>query len=77
MPLYEYACRKCSQDFEELVFGRDEEVCCPACGSAKVKRKLSAFAVHGKRADGSSISASSCSKSSCSGCSTSGCGCHH
>jgi putative FmdB family regulatory protein len=44
VPLYEYACRKCSRQFEELVFGHATPVC-PACHSTDVERLLSAFAV--------------------------------
>jgi putative FmdB family regulatory protein len=44
VPLYEYACRKCSRKFEELVMGKATPVC-PACHSADVERLLSAFAL--------------------------------
>jgi putative FmdB family regulatory protein len=44
MPLYEYACRSCARQFEELVFGRAQPVC-PACQSADVERLLSVVAV--------------------------------
>jgi putative FmdB family regulatory protein len=37
MPLYEYACLKCSHTFEELVFG-EETVECPQCHASKVER---------------------------------------
>jgi len=77
VPLYEYVCQGCGLDFEELVFSRTETIACPECSSADVARKMSAFAIHGQRADGSSASASSCSKGSCGGCSSQGCGCGH
>jgi putative regulatory protein, FmdB family len=32
MPIYEYSCRKCGRDFEELVFD-DTPPTCPHCGS--------------------------------------------
>ena len=45
MPSYEYSCRKCRQDFEATrkVEERDSPLPCPACGSARVERKLSAY----------------------------------
>jgi putative FmdB family regulatory protein len=49
MPIYEYHCGKCGADFEELTLSRSagERVSCRSCGSARVSRLLSAFAVHG------------------------------
>ena len=42
MPVYEFACGDCGERFEELVgshVGRTEdEVLCPKCGGAKLKR---------------------------------------
>lgn len=71
MPIYEFVCNKCSSDFEELVFKRDEKVPCPSCGSEKVERKMSVFAFSSGdsfRSTGSGDSCGSCSKGSCSGC---------
>jgi putative FmdB family regulatory protein len=46
MPIYEYSCRKCGKAFEVLVRGRsDPAPRCPACGSPKPAKMLSAFAV--------------------------------
>ena len=42
MPIYEYRCGKCGEEFEKLVMSGDE-VKCPACKSIKVSRCLSAF----------------------------------
>lgn len=49
MPLYEYACRKCEHTFAltRPMRDRDEPILCPECGSERVVRKLSAFAVPG------------------------------
>ncbi len=44
VPLYEYVCRKCSKQFEELIFGADVPTC-PACESTDVERILSVVAV--------------------------------
>lgn len=44
MPLYEYVCRKCSRQFEDLVFG-DAKSSCPACKSTDLERVMSVVAV--------------------------------
>ena len=46
MPIFEYICRKCKEEFEALVQGSGE-VTCPSCESGDLERKLSAFAVLG------------------------------
>ncbi|MDO9632939.1 MAG: zinc ribbon domain-containing protein, partial [Humidesulfovibrio sp.] len=38
MPIFEYVCQRCKNQFEELVFGQDEEAVCPSCGSTKTKK---------------------------------------
>ncbi len=71
MPLFEYRCKKCRKEFEELVRSCAEKVCCPACKSGKVEKKLSVFAhKSGEKFRSSSASSScgSCSSGSCSGC---------
>jgi len=54
MPIYEYVCRRCDKRFEELVRSADETVVCPGCGTKKIQRSLSAFAVQSGGAAGSS-----------------------
>lgn len=48
MPLYEFSCAKCGEQFEELVLSSKPEalaeVACPECGSHKVSKKVSTFA---------------------------------
>ncbi len=46
MPLYEFQCIDCQDEFEELVrsSGAVAEVKCPECGSQHVRRKVSLFA---------------------------------
>ncbi len=46
MPIYEFACAECRHEFEELVHGGVRPPC-PKCGSAKVEKKFSTFAVAG------------------------------
>jgi len=69
MPIYEYSCSKCGDDFELLVFKSDEPAC-PKCGSKNLQKKMSScgFSV-GYKFKG----ASSPSGSGCSGCSSSNC----
>ncbi len=70
MPIYEYTCQSCGQEFETLVLGRDE-VACPKCRGRKVKRMMSTFAHKGS--SGRMVS----SHSSCQGCAATSCAtCH-
>lgn len=71
MPIYEYKCTECEEDFEELVSGSDPVVSCPKCGSKKAKKKLSLFGMSGVEkpvASAGGSGCSSCSKSTCSSC---------
>lgn len=69
MPIYEFVCKECSKNFEELVLSvsRIDEVLCPACGSGQVKKKMSTFASKPAEGGGSfafhSSASSSCSTS--------------
>lgn len=72
MPIYEYACSKCSQEFEQLV-RNGEQVACPECGSTRLEKLLSAPAAHVAGSTGSSgslpIAEANCGRSQCqSGC---------
>lgn len=73
MPIYEYLCRKCEEEFEILVMRSDEEITCPKCEGGNVERLLSvaAFKAGGKfKSSGSDDGCSGCAASSCSGCSS-------
>ena len=43
MPIYEFTCKACGNEFEALV--RKKQPACPACSSADLERKLSLPAV--------------------------------
>lgn len=43
MPVYEYHCNQCGENFEELVRG-EEKIRCSHCGSEQIKKKLSVSA---------------------------------
>jgi putative FmdB family regulatory protein len=42
MPIYEYICEECNQEFEKLV-QRDENVNCPHCQSDHLAKQFSRF----------------------------------
>lgn len=46
MPIYEFVCNECGQDFEELVLSAKstQGVICPNCQSELVTKKISLFA---------------------------------
>ena len=46
MPLYEYACKTCSHQFEVLVRNSSEAPECPACHAQTLERRFSVFAAH-------------------------------
>lgn len=54
MPMYEYQCRQCGEQYEELrrIQDADRDLQCPFCGAEDVERLLSAFATGGCRATG-------------------------
>lgn len=66
MPIYEYRCTECGEEFEKLVrsMTAEVEVVCPKCGSQHTEKKISLF--------GSSSSTSTAGVPAASGCSTGG-----
>ncbi len=70
MPIFEYKCEKCGQDFERLVSGANPEVSCPKCASKDVKKKFSVFGMSGVDKSSGSSGGSSCGTCSSSSCST-------
>ncbi len=74
MPIYEFTCRRCGADFEELVGASDAKAPCPECGSRRVARRVSAFAVTGEaRQAGGHAGCAGCGSGGGHKCS----GCHH
>ncbi len=71
MPIYEYQCVKCDNEFEFLVFGSEKPEC-PSCSSKKTRRLMSACGFVSKGSGGETVS-SSASDSSCSGCASTNC----
>ena len=59
MPIYEYACSKCGNEFEMLV--RPSTVPgCPSCRSTELEKKLSVFATAGSTEDAAPVAAGPC-----------------
>lgn len=69
MPIYEYKCMKCNQEFEYIVLGSDTSVTCPECNTDKVKRQMSAcsFKSGGNGDSSPSVGSSSSGCASCAG----------
>jgi putative FmdB family regulatory protein len=71
MPIYEYTCNECGEDFEKLVSGTNPDVSCPKCISKNITKKFSLFGMSGVEKPVTSsggAGCSSCSKSTCSSC---------
>lgn len=66
MPIYEFNCKRCKKDFEELMHKNNTCCTCPHCGSEEAAKKLSVFGVKGAAAGGTCPP--SCQKGSCSSC---------
>ncbi len=45
MPIYEYECRDCGRQFEKIVYRASSPTVCETCGSSRVEKRYSAFAV--------------------------------
>jgi len=41
MPIYEYICLGCGEDFEAVCLSSTIKARCPACASAELKKKIS------------------------------------
>lgn len=41
MPMFDFLCPSCQNQFEELIFG-DDKALCPKCGEQNVERMISA-----------------------------------
>ena len=60
MPIYEYTCKDCNNEFEELVSSdKVDNPKCPECSSDKTERKMSVFG----GLSGSNTTGSSCGSS--------------
>lgn len=81
MPLFEYKCCDCDEEFEELVFDSDECPPCPKCASENTGKLMSAvrsrtggFRPDTGEADAGPAPAAPSGCAGCSGGDCSGCG---
>ena len=59
MPIFEYVCKECQNEFEALVFGT-KKAACPKCHSKKLEPRLSVFAVSAKSGAATPLPAGPC-----------------
>lgn len=80
MPIFEFVCGKCGGRFEELVPTSSAKAPCPDCGSRRVRKAVSVFAVTGEaRQAGGHAGCGGCGGGGCGsggGHKCGGCGCH-
>jgi putative FmdB family regulatory protein len=69
MPLFEYRCQSCTQEFEVLVRA-SERPACPKCASTELEKLISAHAAH---VSGGLSMASACPPSNAPPCSPTCC----
>lgn len=65
MPIYEYHCDHCQQDFEKLVSFSEanREPVCPICQSQQTRKKISKVAGFNQGSAGSAVYSGSCGSS--------------
>ncbi|MBF0510331.1 MAG: zinc ribbon domain-containing protein [Deltaproteobacteria bacterium] len=70
MPIYEYHCCDCNNDFETLVLRSSEKIVCPKCDRDHVERLMSAcsYKSGGNFSSSQGSGCSSCSSSNCHSC---------
>lgn len=75
MPLYEYRCEPCNQEFEALVRSADDVPRCPTCDGQTLTRMLSVpAAAHTGQARGSDLPMCGPGPAMGGGCGAMGCG---
>lgn len=76
MPIFEYVCNACHEEFEEIILG-DEQPVCPSCGASDTTKLISkgVFRTGGPIVTGSpsANAITSRGKSACAGCSGGNC----
>lgn len=56
MPIYEYSCEQCGNEFELLVRGK-EKAACPKCKSVKLERRVSLPSIKSETTHGLAMAA--------------------
>ena len=69
MPLYEYHCNTCGENFEKMVRFSEQELApeCPECKSRDTRKRISLFAGAGLSSSSITYGSSSCSAPRSSG----------
>ncbi len=70
MPIYEFICNDCNEEFEELILGSSPEIKCPKCSSQDCSKKVSAFAF---KSGANFVGTGKRAASNCAGCSSTNC----
>ncbi|MCL6583457.1 MAG: zinc ribbon domain-containing protein [bacterium] len=74
MPIYEYECLDCHQNFEQLVsISQKEAVVCPYCKSCHLNKQLSTFGTKFSRGKDSNPQMRPSSSSGCGTCTSRNC----
>ncbi|MGA2420963.1 MAG: zinc ribbon domain-containing protein [Candidatus Acidiferrum sp.] len=73
MPIYEYICDDCQNEFEKIVINKQQEIACPKCSSKHATIQLSVFS---SAVAGGSPKSLTPQSSGGGGCCGGGCGCH-
>ena len=60
MPICEYICSRCRQQFETIVLSTREKISCPKCASTVVEKQLSVFSSRASGSDGAPSSSGGC-----------------
>jgi putative FmdB family regulatory protein len=67
MPIYEYVCKNCGHEFEELVWGAEQPPC-PSCGRGGAEKQMSVPAAHsGGSSEPTCPARDACGMSGCCG----------
>ncbi|RMF96894.1 MAG: zinc ribbon domain-containing protein [Candidatus Schekmanbacteria bacterium] len=69
MPVYEYECQDCKEEFEYLLLSKDSKIHCPKCNGEHIIKKMSLCGF----ASGDKFTSSSPGGSACSGCTSTNC----
>jgi putative FmdB family regulatory protein len=72
VPIYEYICDDCKNEFEKIVINKQQEIACPKCASKRATIQLSVFSSAVAGGSAKSSTPQSGGGSCCGG----GCGCH-
>ncbi|MBN2162212.1 MAG: zinc ribbon domain-containing protein [Pontiellaceae bacterium] len=75
MPIFEYVCKKCGAEFEQLVPNADTKISCEKCGSKQVVKQFSVFSAASSAPKSNPCSSGACPTSGMAGTGCSGGGC--